>query len=182
MFKNITCSIAKVLYTFAFFMMTRSKINRRPCGLHTTSLILICIILGIGSCKIKDPDATKNDLQNIMETDRAFSELSKKHGMKDAFIEYMDSDGVLIRANHHPIVGADAIDFLSQANDSTYSLTWRPSSGEVASSGDLGFTYGIYNLQLKDTLINGTYVSIWKKQKDGKWKFVLDAGNEGLGK
>jgi ketosteroid isomerase-like protein len=34
---------------------------------------------------------------------------------------------------------------------------------------------------LKDTVLRGTYVSVWKKQKDGKWKFMLDTGNEGIG-
>ena len=151
----------------------------------TYSYVLLLIFVGgvifITSCKMKDSGDNKNDFQALMDTDRAFSELSGKHGMKKAFIEYIDNDGILIRPNHHPIVGADAIDFLSQANDSVYSLTWKPSSGEVATSGDLGFTYGIYNLQFKDTVLRGSYVSIWKKQKDNKWKFVLDAGNEGLG-
>ncbi len=27
----------------------------------------------------------------------------------------------------------------------------------------------------------GTYVYIWKKDSNGKWKFVLNSGNEGLG-
>ena len=27
----------------------------------------------------------------------------------------------------------------------------------------------------------GTYVTIWKKDADGNWKFVLDTGNQGLG-
>lgn len=26
----------------------------------------------------------------------------------------------------------------------------------------------------------GTYVSVWKKDNKGEWKFVLDSGNEGL--
>ena len=59
-------------------------------------------------------------------------------------------------------------------------LTWKPDGGEIATSGDLGFTYGIYKLEMKDTVLKGTYVSIWKKQTDGKWKFVLDSGNEGI--
>jgi len=28
-----------------------------------------------------------------------------------------------------------------------------------------------------DTVIYGVYVSIWKKQKDGSWKYILDGGN-----
>jgi ketosteroid isomerase-like protein len=26
----------------------------------------------------------------------------------------------------------------------------------------------------------GTYTTFWKKDKKGKWKFVLDTGNDGL--
>ncbi len=138
--------------------------------------ILLC------NCEMKDPDSEKKSLHEIMETEKAFSDLSRLHGMKKAFIEYIDNDGILLRPNHYPILGAEAIDYLSQSNDSSFSLRWLPSGGEVASSCDLGFTYGVYTLTLKDSTITGTYVSIWKKQKDGKWKFVLDTGNEGIGK
>ena len=118
----------------------------------------------------------------IMKTDREFSKASASQGMKKAFIEYIDDDGILLRPDHPPIVGANAIEYLAEQNDSSYILTWEPSSASVAASGDLGYSYGIYNLQLQDTTLQGTYVSIWKKQKDGKWKFVLDSGNGGLGK
>lgn len=117
----------------------------------------------------------------MMKTDREFSDLSRQKGMKHAFIEYIDNEGTLLRPDHLPIVGADAIDFLSQVNDSSFTLTWAPKAAHVSKSGDLGYTYGVYNLNLPDTILKGTYVSIWKKQKDGKWKFVLDTGNEGLG-
>ena len=130
----------------------------------------------------------KNELgpdekQRMMDADRAFSKLSVEKGMKHAFLEYIDSNGVLLKPNQFPIVGADAIDFLIQENDSTYSLQWEPKNGAIAKSGELGYTYGLYALKPhdKDTAFYGTYVSIWKKQQDGSWKFVLDSGNEGLG-
>ena len=116
----------------------------------------------------------------IMKADKAFSNMSKSRGMKKAFLEFMDDNGILLRPGHMPIIGADAIDFLSQANDTSYTLIWRPFAAEVSSSGDLGFTYGVYSLMLPDTTLAGTYVSIWKKQIDGKWKFILDTGNEGI--
>ncbi len=116
----------------------------------------------------------------IIKADEAFSNMSKHQGMKKAFVEFMDNDAILLRPNHLPIVGADAVEFLSEVNDTSYTLTWKPSSAEISSSGDLGFTYGIYSLQMNDTSLSGTYVSIWKKQADGKWKFILDTGNEGV--
>jgi ketosteroid isomerase-like protein len=147
--------------------------------------IIITLML-FTACERKYKDTSTNKEVNkmaLMEADRAFSALSGTKGMKSAFIEYIDSNGVLLRPNHLPIVGANAIDFLIQENDSDYSLTWEPQYAEAAASGELGYTYGIYELHLKskDTSLYGSYISVWKKQNDGKWKFVLDTGNEGLG-
>ena len=144
----------------------------------TAGIIVSAVFI---SCKPKTKEAKIISPEVMINADEAFSEMSRQSGMKKAFIEYIDNEGILLRPNHPPIAGADAIDFLSQLNDSTYTLTWKPDGGEIAESGDLGFTYGIYKLEIEDTVLQGTYVSIWKKQKDGKWKFVLDSGNEGIG-
>jgi len=143
-------------------------------------LIVIFCLLSIGCLNAKKKKEISAAADEIIKTDEAFSAMSKEQGMKKAFIEYMDDEGILLRPGHPPIVGADAIDYLSQSNDTAFTLTWKPSAAEVSSSGDLGFTYGIYLLQLPDTSFAGTYVSIWKKQRDNKWKFILDTGNEGI--
>jgi len=62
------------------------------------------------------------------------------------------------------------------------SLTWTPIKAEMAASGDLGYTYGNYiytakNKEGKLVTSYGKYTSIWKKQKDGQWKVVVDVGN-----
>jgi len=107
--------------------------------------------------------------------------MSAEKGMKTAFEAYLDSNGILLRPDHLPITGNSAFEYLQQVNDSSFTLTWEPMGADMAASGDLGFTYGVYTLSLQDTSYKGTYVSIWKKQKDGSWKYVLDTGNEGLG-
>ncbi|HMU10218.1 MAG TPA: hypothetical protein PKC54_09440 [Ferruginibacter sp.] len=131
----------------------------------------------------KNPGSHAQARLDLMDADRTFSKLSEEKGMKYAFLEYIDSNGVLLRPNQPPIVGADAVDFLIQQNDTTYTLKWEPKDGFLAQSGELGYTYGIYALMptSKDTIIYGTYVSIWKKEAGGRWKFVLDTGNEGIG-
>lgn len=148
----------------------------------------IVAALMFSSCLFKrDGDKeTKADAfakMEMMDADRRFSKMSAEKGMKAAFIEYLDSNGVLLRPGHLPIAGADAVDFLIQQNDTDYSMTWEPRNGVIAKSGELGYTYGIYALRpsAKDTVIYGTYVSIWKKEKGGTWKYVLDSGNEGIG-
>ena len=149
----------------------------------TRLLLFTFTAITLFSCQLDKKKDTEKDRQDMMRADRDFSQLSEEKGMKTAFIEYIDSNGVLLRPNQLPIAGADAIDYLIQLNDSNYTLTWRPKTGVVAKAGDMGYTCGIYTLKPseKDTLIYGTYISIWKKQADGRWKFVLDTGNEGIG-
>ncbi len=141
--------------------------------------VLFSVILPACDKKEKKLDVL-TDKAKMIKTDEAFSNLSRQNGIKKAFIEFMDDDGILLRPYHMPVIGADAIDFLSQADDTSYALTWNPAAADIASSGDFGFTYGIYRLRLNDTLLSGTYVNIWKKHTDGKWKFVLNTGNSGI--
>ena len=145
--------------------------------------LALIMLAGCKSTAKKEPQADAFAKMEMMNADREFSKLSEEKGMKTAFIEYLDSNGVLLRPNRLPIAGADAIDFLIQQNDTDYTLTWEPRNGAIAKSGELGYTYGIYALRpsKKDTVIYGTYVSIWKKERDGIWKYVLDSGNEGIG-
>jgi hypothetical protein len=148
------------------------------------NLLFICLI----SCKTKKATSTNEDQVSknfeLIEVDRAFSAMSQEQGMKTAFIEYLDSNGAILKSNHMPIVGANAIDYLIQEDDSEYTLGWDPRHSEVSESGEMGYTYGIYMMHPKqqDTVYYGTYSSIWKKQIDGKWKLLLHSENEGLGK
>ncbi|WP_321308767.1 DUF4440 domain-containing protein [Marinifilum fragile] len=143
-------------------------------------LYLLLIGVSITACNPKvDVEVCK---QEILQVDEEFSDFSVKHGMKKAFYVFADDSAVMLRENSYPIMGKEAIKQLfSNTNDSGFSLSWKPSFAEVAHSGDLGYTYGIYHYTTPDTITKGTYVSIWKKGLDGKWKYVLDSGNQGLG-
>lgn len=147
-------------------------------------IILLAGLLASCNDEKKQPPLPNavNEKVTLMQTDRAFSEMSVEKGMKAAFIEYIDSNGILLKPGRMPIIGAHAIDYLIQQNDADFVLNWQPYNAMVAASADLGFTYGVYALHPNnaDTVLYGTYVSIWKKQGDGSWKFVLDSGNEGI--
>jgi ketosteroid isomerase-like protein len=146
--------------------------------------IPVLFFTGIVGCKqpVKKTVSPVDEKIALMRTDKEFSDMSVTKGMKEAFIEYIDSNGVLLRPGYLPIAGANAIDFLIQQNDTGYVLSWQPQQAFVSQSADLGYTYGVYAFQPNsvDTTLYGTYVSIWKKQADGKWKFVLDTGNENI--
>ncbi len=131
----------------------------------------------------EEAETPKPDVSEIQIVDSEFSDYSKEHGMRKAFMEYIDDDGVMMKDNALPFKGARAIDFISSMNDSSVELTWEPQGGDISNSGELGYTYGIYEMRDgSDKVERGTYVTIWKKQEDGKWKFVLDSGNQGIGR
>lgn len=53
---------------------------------------------------------------------------------------------------------------------------------QVASAGDLAYTYGSYRSRLmgedgKITMEPGKWLTIWKKQPDGGWRIVVDTYN-----
>jgi ketosteroid isomerase-like protein len=145
--------------------------------------LFFCLAL-LTSCQFLETE--KPDFSSLkasmLEADRAFSQLSQQQGMRAAYMNFMDSTGVLLRPNTLPMVGADAVDYISMGNDSAFTMTWEPKGAHLAEAGDLGYTYGVYSIQPThiDTTLYGTYVSIWKHQPDGSWKFVLDTGNEGI--
>lgn len=149
--------------------------------LVVAATVILLIVSNRKTVNITEDNAMK--CLELKSVDCDFSKLSKDVGMKTAFIEFIDSNGVMLRSNNRPFVGANAIDYLIQQDDQGYSLSWDPLHAEISESGELGFTYGIYRLQSKsiDTAIFGTYTNIWRKQHDGKWKLLLNTSNEGLG-
>jgi len=152
-------------------------------------LIIACCSLLAASCQTNaGPEVDKAEEMSIatrvdmMNADREFSLRSEEKGLRIAYEEFIDSNGVLLRPGATPMANADAMDYIIQSNDSAFTMTWEPRHASLAASGDLGYTYGVYSLKPKDadTVIYGSYVTIWRLQPDGKWKFVLQSGNEGL--
>jgi ketosteroid isomerase-like protein len=144
-------------------------------------LILITLLIAVKSGS-QDLQTEKDALKQV---DLDFSNMSKENGMREAFLAYIAGDGVLLRPNSYPIIGYEkAKEYIGEDNPNQM-LIWEPLFADVSASIDFGYTYGLYQFIVKDeqgnsTVYKGTYVSIWKKDKSGTWKFVLDTGNPGL--
>lgn len=127
---------------------------------------------------VKDDREAKK--MEIMNADRAFSALSAEKGMKEAFISFAADEVIKPQPGGQPIVGrASLIHSFEGVPPEDFVLTWEPIKVDVA--GDLGYTFGNWTRRSKvapaDTAYYGNYISIWKRQTDGKWKFVFDSGN-----
>ena len=147
-------------------------------------IIPLFLVFILAACQPRNN--TEQEKQKLLQTDIAFSNRSVEVGNHQAFLEYAAPDVVLLKPNSYPIVGKPALKKLyAELTDSNYRLTWKPSYGKVSESGDLGYTFGTYLLEMirgeqKGQVNRGTYCTIWEKNIKGEWRFVLDTGNSGL--
>lgn len=144
------------------------------------ALTFILIIFVLFSCTKKKPAA---DPKVLKDADIAFSDYSVKHGIQKAFIEFADDSVVLLKPKRMPIVGKlSLIKSYEGKSDSGVVLTWNPAKAIIAESGELGYTYGFWTFIAKTDTSHGTYLTVWKKNSNGQWKYIADTGNDGLGK
>jgi ketosteroid isomerase-like protein len=146
------------------------------------TVILSSFLLMLVSCDQTFPrkDPRQQALAEMMQADADFAAMAAEKGYRKAFLNYMEDEPVLLRDNYLPIIGADAVRYVTGMNDSTFTVDWSPQGGDVSSSGDMGYTYGIYELRTAMERQSGTYVTVWRRQEDGSWKYLLDAGTQGL--
>ena len=108
----------------------------------------------------------------LMSRDRDFSQESAKRGSVAAFTKYAADEVRLFRNKHLPFLGKREIATALEASNGV--LTWQPESADASRSGDLGFTYGRYEMKTDGVLTaKGNYMRFWKKQ-DGAWRVVVD--------
>lgn len=126
---------------------------------------------------IAPPDYRKN-LATFMEAERAFARTCAISGFKASFIEWFAEDG--LGFNPHPVKQREA---LAKLPDETKPfktlLSWEPKVADCSSKGDLGYTTGpfkVIDLGGGKPIQHGAYFSIWKKQKDGSMRVMLDLG------
>lgn len=138
-------------------------------------LVLICST----SCETK----MKSKLELEAEAYKAesdFKNLSLTKGIPEAFYTFADSNAVIKRENDTLIQGKENIKkYYANPKFKKASVTWKPDFVEVSKDGEMAFTYGKYIWSVKDSLgnkkdFNGVFHTVWKKQKDGSWKYVWD--------
>ena len=139
--------------------------------------VVLLILLAAPFAGAKQKSLKGSDLLVQLEAEFAADVAKNGHA---AFITHFAEDGVEV-VDGGGFNTKDAMSKQPEWPEGT-SLTWTPIKADMAASGDLGYTYGNYiytakNKEGKSVTSYGKYTSIWKKQKDGAWKVVVDMGN-----
>jgi ketosteroid isomerase-like protein len=111
-------------------------------------------------------------LEQIMQADRDFAALAAARDPGVAFATWAAPDGALASGEYGP----QAIGAAFAGGGAT--LEWGPVGGGMAASGDLGYTVGTAVMRGAEGRVGYTkYLTIWRRQPDGTWKWVVDGGN-----
>jgi ketosteroid isomerase-like protein len=144
----------------------------------------ILLLSSLIICSLASPAFGQNknqasDLKTLVETERSFSHTSEEKGIRESFAAFIADDGILFRPG--PVFGKKwMLDNPLPASPTRPLLTWQPIFAAVSRAGDLGYTTGPwqYKKDIKDAkpVAFGNFMTVWRKQADGSWKFALDLG------
>lgn len=110
-----------------------------------------------------------------------FSAMAKEKGLLAAFQHFAAPDVAFIDTDPRQFRGPAAVLQRMGADKPGVSLTWSASFTDVSDDGTLGYNYGRYELHApgpegKEVTRTGWFLTIWKRQPDGSWRYVMDNG------
>jgi len=135
-------------------------------------VIVICLVVHVCA-------HGQSALQEMVKTEQAFSKMAEEKSTREAFLAFIADDGLLFRPG--AVNGKKwLLEHPAPPTDKKPLLAWQPSFAGMSASGDMGFTTGPWEFKadVKDEKPSGYghFITVWKKQADGSWKFVVDLG------
>ncbi len=124
----------------------------------------------------------KNKLKaEVAAMEDAFCAMAKEKGLNAAFSYFAAPDVAFIDTDPRKFHGPAAVQERIGPDQPGLSLTWSAYYTDVSDDGTLGYNYGRYESRRpakdgKEIVRGGWFLTIWKRQPDGSWKYVMDNG------
>jgi len=133
-----------------------------------TALVLAASVAGFTAETATDAAAV------VRERERAFAKTMADRSL-DGFTSFLAKDAIFLSGTG-PLRGRDAVvaGWKKFYEGPKAPFSWEPETVEVIDSGDLAVSRGpVFSPEGKRI---GTFTSTWRKEADGRWMIVLDAG------
>jgi len=114
--------------------------------------------------------AAAEPAMTAIDAERAFAAEAQKLGQWTAFRKWSTPDAVMFT----PKPGK-AHDFLKDLKDPPVAVFWWPGRSYVSCDGKTAINTGPWVRQWGKSV--GYFTTIWQKQADGSWKWLLDHGD-----
>ena len=130
--------------------------------------IFIITALSIGA-------VAQSAVENIVAAEKSFARYASENGTKKAFLNFAASDGLLFLPDK-----VNAREYWSARSESKGALVWAPNFADASANGMLGYVTGNWEFRPEGKTLAptgyGQFVTIWLRQPDGEYRFVIDIG------
>lgn len=118
-----------------------------------------------------------------MQLSRDWSKIAGTDSV-EKIVSYWADDAVIMSPGQPPLKGKDAIRAMIAETSKIpgFKIAWEPLTVFVSNSGDLAYMLEQNQITVNDSTGNpitefNKAVTIWRKEKDGSWKNVVDMWN-----
>jgi uncharacterized protein (TIGR02246 family) len=156
----------------------------------TTLCSIAALSLALTACNQAPPPPPDTHDADVKAIGDLETQWSKDYAGRDAekIVSYYADDAVLMTPGAEALRGKDAIRaaLKGMMADPAFSLTFQASKADAAKAGDLGYSWGTYQLTVTDPATHklihdhGNYVTTYRRQADGSWKAVADIASSAV--
>jgi ketosteroid isomerase-like protein len=119
--------------------------------------------------------------QEVAAMEDAFCAMAQAQGLHAAFSHFAAPDVAFIDTDPRKFRGPAAVQERLGPDRPGVALTWSALFTDVSDDGTLGYNYGRYESRStgpdgQERVRGGFFLTIWKRQPDGSWKYVMDTG------
>ena len=119
--------------------------------------------------------------KEVAAMEDAFCAMATEKGLLAAFTHFAALDVAFIDTDPRKFRGVEAVRERMGPDQPGVKLTWAASFTDVSDDGTLGYNYGRYESRRpgpdgKESVRGGWFLTIWKRQPDGTWRYVMDNG------
>lgn len=125
-----------------------------------------------------DKEKLKTELAHMEDE---FCAMTKAQGVLAAFEHFAAPDVAFLGPDPRKVRGLEAVRQRMGPDTPGVSVTWSATFTDVSDDGTLGYNYGRYEWRIpggdgQASVHTGWFLTIWKRQPDGTWRYVMDNG------
>lgn len=146
--------------------------------MKTPAALLAALLAGATALAAPDKEALKREVAALEDR---FCAMAREKGVLAAFEHFAAPDVAFIDTDPRVHRGIEAVRRRMGGFPPEGRLTWSAAFTDVSDDGTLAYNYGRYELVVpaaagEERRSGGWFLSIWKRQPGGDWRYVMDTG------
>lgn len=144
-------------------------------------LLLFLLVAGTGCASAVNPEDVR---ARILQLDAEWSEAARTRDV-DRIVSYWSDDATVLPPGGPVVMGKAAIrEFVAKSFENpSFRISWKTTDVVVSAGGDFAYGIGTNRVSFSapdgtPVAVDGKAVTVWRREKDGSWKCVVDIWNE----